>query len=275
MRKLLKRKVFKILLIIVLLTTCYLIWENNHIVVTNYTNQSSKLPESFDGFRIAQISDLHNARFGKDNRRLLEKLKGTEPDIIVLTGDLIDSRRTNTEIALSFVKEASSIAPTYYVPGNHESRIEDIDSFYADLQSAGVILLLDDHCFIEKGTDMICISGLIDPAFKTEEEWTHTLNKSVPDKNLYTVLLSHRPELFEDYHADLVLAGHAHGGPVCIPYIGGLFAPAQGFLPQYDSGSYVKDTTTMVVSRGIGNSLFPARVNNPPEIVVIELKSEK
>lgn len=275
MRKLLKRKVFKILLIIVLLTTCYLIWENNHIVVTNYTNQSSKLPESFDGFRIAQISDLHNARFGKDNRRLLEKLKGTEPDIIVLTGDLIDSRRTNTEIALSFVKEASSIAPTYYVPGNHESRIEDIDSFYADLQSAGVILLLDDHCFIEKGTDMICISGLIDPAFKTEEEWTHTLNKSVPDKNLYTVLLSHRPELFEDYHADLVLAGHAHGGQVRIPYIGGLFAPAQGFLPQYDSGSYVKDTTTMVVSRGIGNSLFPARVNNPPEIVVIELKSEK
>ena len=255
MRKLLKRKVFKILLIIVLLTTCYLIWENNHIVVTNYTNQSSKLPESFDGFRIAQISDLHNARFGKDNRRLLEKLKGTEPDIIVLTGDLIDSRRTNTEIALSFVKEASSIAPTYYVPGNHESRIEDIDSFYADLQSAGVILLLDDHCFIEKGTD--------------------TLNKSVPDKNLYTVLLSHRPELFEDYHADLVLAGHAHGGQVRIPYIGGLFAPAQGFLPQYDSGSYVKDTTTMVVSRGIGNSLFPARVNNPPEIVVIELKSEK
>lgn len=275
MRKLFKRKITKILLVVIVLITGYLIWENSNIRITSYTVQSSKLPDSFSGFRIAQISDLHNAQFGKENHRLLEKLKSTEPDIIVLTGDLIDSRRTNTEIALSFVKEASSIAPTYYVPGNHESRIEDIDSFYADLQSAGVILLLDDHCFIEKGTDMICISGLIDPAFKTEEEWTHTLNKSVPDKNLYTVLLSHRPELFEDYHADLVLAGHAHGGQVRIAYIGGLFAPAQGFLPEYDSGSYINNGTTMIVSRGLGNSLFPVRVNNPPEIVVIELESKK
>ena len=275
MRKLLKRKVFKILLIIVILTACYLIWENKHIAVTNYSNQSSKLPESFDGFRIAQISDLHNTQFGKDNSRLLEKLNGTEPDIIVLTGDLIDSRRTNIKTALSFAKQAAQIAPTYYVPGNHESRIKNIQSFYTDLESAGVSLLLNEHELIKKGTESICISGVIAPSFTTEADWAAALETSVPDQEIYTVLLSHRPELFEAYNADLVLTGHAHGGQIRLPFIGGLFAPAQGFLPQYDSGLYVKNTTTMVVSRGIGNSLFPARVNNPPKIVVIELKSEK
>ena len=145
MRKLLKRKVFRIFLVIIIVITCYLIWENNQIQITNYTIQSSKLPESFSGFRIVQISDLHNTQFGKDNSRLLEKLKSTKPDIIVLTGDLIDSRRTNIEIAISFVENACQIAPTYYIPGNHESRIDNIQSFYQDLKSVGVILFLDNN----------------------------------------------------------------------------------------------------------------------------------
>ena len=275
MRKLLKRKVFRICLVIIIVITCYLIWENNQIQITNYTAQSSKLPEIFNGFRIAQISDLHNAQFGKDNVRLLEKLKSTKPDIIVLTGDLIDSRHTNTEIAISFAENACKIAPTYYIPGNHESRIDNIQSFYQDLKSVGVILLLDNNEVITKETDSICIAGVIDPAFKTNEEWFSSLEYSVTNDNIYTVLLSHRPELFEDYNADLVLTGHAHGGQVRIPYIGGIFAPAQGFLPEYDSGLYVKKDTTMIVNRGVGNSLFPVRVNNPPEIVVIQLESKK
>ena len=276
MRKLLKRKVFRIFLVIIIVITCYLIWENNQIQITNYTIQSSKLPESFSGFRIVQISDLHNTQFGKDNSRLLEKLKSTKPDIIVLTGDLIDSRRTNIEIAISFVENACQIAPTYYIPGNHESRIDNIQSFYQDLKSVGVILLLDNNEVITKENDSICIAGVIDPAFKTDEGWSSSLADSVTNNNnIYTVLLSHRPELFEDYTADLVLTGHAHGGQVRIPYIGGIFAPAQGFLPEYDSGLYSNNDTTMVVSRGVGNSLFPVRVNNPPEIVVIQLESKK
>ena len=275
MRKLLKRKVFRIFLVIIIVITCYLIWENNQIQITNYTIQSSKLPESFSGFRIVQISDLHNTQFGKDNSRLLEKLKSTKPDIIVLTGDLIDSRRTNIEIAISFAENACQIAPTYYIPGNHESRIDNIQSFYQDLKSVGVILLLDNNEVITKENDSICIAGVIDPAFKTDEEWSSSLADSVTNNNIYTVLLSHRPELFEDYTADLVLTGHAHGGQVRIPYIGGLFAPAQGFLPEYDRGIYVKNETKMVVSRGVGNSLFPVRINNPPEIVIIELESKK
>lgn len=275
MKKLLRKKVFKILLITAILIICYLIWENNHIVITNYTVKSSRLPESFDGFRIAQISDLHNARFGKDNRRLLKKLKGTKPDIIVLTGDLIDSRHTDTETALSFAKQAARIAPTYYIPGNHEARIHNIQSFYADLGSAGVVLLLNEYEIIEKESESICISGLIDPSFTTEADWTTALEAAVPDDQMYTVLLSHRPEFFDAYDADLVLIGHAHGGQIRLPFIGGLFAPGQGFFPAYDSGSYVKNSTTMVVSRGIGNSLFPVRANNPPEIVIIGLECQK
>lgn len=97
------------------------------------------------------------------------------------------------------------------------------------------------------------------------------------DKTTYSILLSHRPELFEVYaknNIDLILSGHAHGGQFCLPLIGGLLAPNQGLFPKYDSGIYTQENTNMVVSRGIGNRLFPFRFNNCPEVILIELKSK-
>ena len=267
-------------LCLLLILIGYLIWGNLSIKTTNYKIVSNRLPQGFTGFRIAQISDLHNTEFGKDNHRLLSKLKEIQPDIIVLTGDLIDSRRTDCNIAIDFARQAVEIAPTYYVPGNHESRISQRDALYEGLFNAGVTLLLDDSIILTRGQDRIQVSGILDPDFRTENPGKETAEIAkglMPADGKFTILLSHRPEQFAAYKAcgvDLVLTGHAHGGQIRLPFIGGLFAPGQGFFPKYDAGLFTENSTHMVISRGLGNSAFPLRVNNRPEIVLIELKSE-
>ena len=259
--------------------TGYIIWGNVSLEVTEYSVSGDRLPQSFSGFRIAQISDLHNAQFGKDNKRLINKLKDVQPDIIVLTGDLIDSRRTNCQIAIDFACQAVQIAPTYYVPGNHEARIATISQFYTSLANAGVTLLLDDSILLKKDQETIRLSGIIDPDCRTGDpakETRQEIEAQMSEEELYTVLLSHRPEQFNAFAAcgvDLALVGHTHGGQFRLPFFGGLYAPGHGFFPEYDGGIYTENQTTMIVSRGLGNSAFPFRLNNRPEIVVITLKS--
>ena len=262
--------------ILFLLFLIYMIWTNISLETTHYTVVSDRLPESFSGFRIVQISDLHNAEFGKDNHRLLKKLKEIKPDIIVLTGDLVDSRHTNCEIAVSFARQAVTVAPTYYITGNHEERLDNLKQFYEDLEAAGVTLLLDESVFIQKGDDQIRLAGILDLSFRKDAtETENAIHTLIPESETYSILLSHNPELFYLYknsHADLVLSGHVHGGQFRLPFVGGLYAPGQGLFPEYDSGTYTENGTTMIISRGLGNSLFPFRFNNCPEIVVIELK---
>lgn len=256
----------------------YIIWGNLSIQITEYTISGSRLPESFSDFRIAQISDLHNSQFGKDNRDLLEKLADIRPDIIVLTGDLIDSRRTDINIAISFAEKAVVIAPTYYIPGNHEARIAQLDALYSGLSDAGVTLLLDDSVQLQKGTDSILLAGILDISFRGEDPVAPTkkvITGLIPDNQSYSILLSHNPEYFEIYascYADLVLTGHVHGGQFRLPFLGGVFAPGQGFFPKYDAGLFTENDTNMIISRGLGNSIFPFRLNNNPEIVVVTLQ---
>lgn len=260
--------------------TAALLWGNCAITVTNYTLTSSKLPEAFEHYRIVQVSDLHNTAFGKDNQTLLKKIQEAKPDSIVITGDLIDSRRTNLEVALAFAACAVEIAPCYYVAGNHESRIDAFPELREGLEELGVQILANEWLSIEKDGQYIQIAGIFDPKFYAQEVKPEVvqklLTKALPPDG-YTILLAHRPEYFDVYAeqgVDLVFCGHAHGGQMRLPVVGGLYAPGQGVLPTYDAGLFQQKDTTMVVSRGLGNSLFPLRVNNRPELVVVELRCE-
>lgn len=269
--------VFSAILLVLIIWT---VWGNTALELNTYTIKSEKLPESFSGYRIAQVSDLHNAEMGDDNQNLLAMLREAEPDIIVITGDLIDSRNTDIDIALQFAEEAVKIAPCYYVTGNHEARVSEYDGLKADLMELGVVVLEGERIEIEKNGEAIALLGVDDPSFQTDyllgdaESVMKTKLQTLTSKDdAYAVLLSHRPELFDTYvesGVDLVLSGHAHGGQFRLPFIGGLVAPNQGLFPEYDAGLYTSKSTNMIVSRGIGNSIIPFRFNNRPEVVLIE-----
>ncbi|WP_208560370.1 metallophosphoesterase [Marinilactibacillus kalidii] len=267
-----KHTIFSSLLVFILLLIGWITWDNKHIETTVYNIEDTKIPASLNGFTIAQVSDLHNKDWGD---QLIDRLTEAKPDLIVVTGDLIDSRKTDLPTAITFINEASTIAPIYYVTGNHEARIAEYEELI-ESTSDSVILLDNQQTVLEAGNDDVRLIGLQDPSFPTADTETH-LQHLTDDYDGYTLLLSHRPELFETYeryHIDLVLSGHAHGGQFRLPFIGGLVAPNQGFFPTYSAGLYAEGETTMIVSRGLGNSLFPFRVNNPPELVIINLFKE-
>ena len=266
---------------LVIAASLYLIFTNTGVHVSKITVSDGDLPESFDGYKIVQVSDLHNEEFGKDNRRLINKIKKCEPDIIVITGDLIDCDRTDIDLAVDFVSEALKIAPCYFVGGNHEGRINAEESLYKELASLGVTILDDTSTEITKDGEKITLYGVHDPESLKGETYGYgeigILEKRLGELEVskgYSLLLSHRPEGFDFYCEmgfDLVLTGHVHGGQVRIPFIGGLYGPGQGLFPEYDSGLYQKESTFMIVSRGLGNSSIPIRINNTPEIIEITL----
>ncbi len=258
------------------------IWGNTALTVSNIKISGSRIPAAFSGFRIAQISDLHNAEFGKGNKKLLELLSENKPDIIVITGDLVDAGHTDIGVALDFAEEAVNIAPVYYVTGNHEANLSQYNELKTGLEAIGAIVLEDKTIQLEQDSEAITLIGLSDPDFSVKGDMfgevpamvRTKLNSLVDTESSYIILLSHRPELFESYascNIDLVLSGHAHGGQFRLPFIGGLIAPNQGIFPKYDAGLFRNGSTNMIVSRGLGNSIIPVRFNNRPEIVVIEL----
>ena len=270
-------------MVLLLLISLYLYYENNYLQVSNYTIESNKLPNDFDNFKIAQISDFHNTKSKKLTNDLVEKIKNSKPNIIVITGDLVDSYKTNINIAISFVKKINNIAPIYYVTGNHEARIDNYNELKDKLEENKVIILDDKLEIIKNNNSEINLIGIDDPSFNFNtyrDDSTIIQDSLVPiqyNKNNFNILLSHRPELIETYaknNFDLVLSGHSHGGQIRIPFIGGLIAPNQGLFPKYTNGIYETNNTKMIVSRGIGNSILPFRVNNRPELVIIELKNK-
>ena len=274
-----RRRMLRVFGVILILIAALIAWaaiDSRNIDVARFT--VSGAPEAFSGFKILQISDLHNAEFGPDNQKLIDILKSEAPDAIVITGDLIDARRTNTEIAESFVRRCMEIADCYYVPGNHEARLGDTyDAFESALIADGVNVLRNGSVRIRKEMDAIRIVGVDDPAFAKASDAITNLDAALEalSSDDFTILLAHRPELIDEYSKwgiDLVLSGHAHGGQIRLPGIGGLYAPGQGFFPRYTSGNYTMGDTEMIVSRGIGNSAFPLRVNDRPEVVIVTLK---
>lgn len=274
-----KRSKWLILAAVLCILTVWTIWGNTALQLHTYTVTSARLPDALKGYRIAQVSDLHNTELGERNEKLLRLLQECEPDLIAITGDMIDSRRTDVEAALRFAEAAVQIAPCYYVSGNHEARTTAYIALRDGLRALGVQVLENERLTIEKGAASFSLVGLSDPAFKDcdvpEDRMFADWEQLEDESGAYTVLLSHRPELFSFYvdcGVDLVLTGHAHGGQIRLPLIGGLLAPNQGILPKYDAGAFTEGATTMIVSRGIGNSVFPVRFNNRPELLLIELQ---
>ncbi len=268
-----KYKILVAMALCILLFCGWMLWGNLTFGVTRYTVESEKLPASFEGYRVAHVSDLHNTQWGKGNKKLLSAIEKADPDLIAITGDLIDSRRTDTQVAINFVREASKIAPVYYVPGNHEGRMSDEEwrLFSSALVMEGATLAGNAIIPIKRGEDMICLAGIVDP---NVAPYTADLVEAAAAGDEFTLLLCHRPELFPDYVAagvELALCGHIHGGQFRLPFVGGLYAPGQGIFPDYDGGLYSEGETNMVVSRGLGNSRFPIRLNNRPELIIVEL----
>lgn len=260
-------------LLLFLLIFCCI--ENNWLEVSFYRYCGKKIDQDLDGYRIVQISDLHNATFGKNNKYLLGKIETLQPDMIVLTGDLIDSNHTNVKGALSFAKAAAAICPVYYVTGNHEYWLEseELEELLHSLEQVGVMILDNEAVTVNRGTASMTLIGLDD-----NHLFDATLSGLIQGKeeNL-SVVLAHEPQYLSYYagaNADLVLTGHAHGGQFRIPGFGGLVAPGQGFFPEYTEGSHHMNQTEMIISRGLGNSVIPVRFCNRPEIVCVDLKSE-
>lgn len=269
------KKIIIILIIIIALLIPFIIYQNKHIVVTEFTYSSSKIGNGLNGYKIVQLSDLHNSSFGKDNKRLIERVKELSPDIIVITGDLNYSDHTNIDGALQIISALSKEIPVYYVTGNHEYYIDKSasDKLIKSVVDAGAIHLDNEAVKIDKGEDSFLLVGLDDNNLRDD-----TLSSIIGETDEMTVVLAHEPQNIKKYaeaNADLVLTGHAHGGQIRLPFIGAVIAPDQGFFPEYTQGLYKIDNTEMIVNRGLGNSIIPLRLFNYPEIVCVELSENK
>ena len=249
-----------------LLTVCCIaiLYGNYHLVVTEY-DVDLGLNEDL---KIVQISDLHNQIFGINESILLDKIREQEPDIIVVTGDVVDSSHTSYSIAKSFFKGAVEICPVYYITGNHEVRLmkegDDFKNFISDIRSYGVTYL--DDTYIDMG-DYI-LAGVAETSL-----WSFDAYEPFDDTKP-VILLAHDPkytELFSSLGADLVLTGHIHGGQIILPERGALLSPEFCFFPPYYEGVNTVDGVQLEISRGLGNSAIPIRINDYPEIVVINV----
>lgn len=265
------KKKYLAALLLCLAFIIWMVWGNCTVGCTRYVPAFDNLPPAFDGFVIAQVSDFHNAPLGED---VIRHLKKAQPDLIAITGDLVDANHTDIDMALGFVAQLTQIAPCCYVSGNHEAWLSDTD--YARMENAlremGVTVLNDRAVSIEKDGEAIALAGLADPGFGSRLS-AEQIDDLSPE-GAFTVLLSHRPEAFDAYvrsGADLTLSGHVHGGQFRLPFIGGVIGPYYTFFPQYDAGVFAEGDQVMIVSRGIGNSVVPVRFGNRPEVVLIEL----
>lgn len=249
--------------------------------VRNYEIFTSKIN---DDIKIVQISDLHSCYYGIKQSYLIDKIKKEKPDIIVYTGDIIDDR-WNYEAAINLFKETQFIAPCFYVIGNHEYRHTDVEELIKIINENNITILSQTKKEVNIKNSKINIYGLDDPLKNKDEKYPTKILKEHPylnelervNKELFNILLTHRPEMFEHYASknfDLIIAGHAHGGQVRIPLIlkNGLFAPNQGLFPKYTGGIYKYDKSTMVVSTGLAIYENVPRIFNRPELVVIKLK---
>ena len=278
MKKNKKKLIWSIVVATLALIVGWVIWTNVNFTTTHLTITNHKIPASFEGYKIAEVADLHNHQWGE---RLISRLEKEQPDMIAITGDFVDSSHTDFDVAMEFIEQAKGIAPIYYVTGNHEAWLDNYGELESRMIAAGVHMMDDTSEWISRDGAKINLIGIQDPDFVErssfdgiQESIVTTKLESLLKEECYNIVLCHRPELFKGYvatGADLVLTGHAHGGQVRIPFVGGLIAPNQGLFPDYTEGVYHKDNTDMVVSRGLGNSVIPVRINNMPELVIVTL----
>lgn len=242
----------------------FFIWfSNNSIVKTQYV---LSFPQLKNAVKIVQISDLHGKSFGRYNSRLISEVAAVKPDVIAITGDIIHRyTQKNITVAIETVSALSGIAPVVYVSGNHEMRGMGYRFLRKGLKEAGA-KVLDNECVVVSG---VAFAGLNGACNKNDVVF------GITDDPSNKILLAHMPHHIARYAKagfPLVLSGHAHGGQWRIPFTKqGIYAPGQGFFPKLTSGVHTEKNTKMIISRGLGNSKFPLRLFNRPEIVVISL----
>lgn len=270
-------KKYLILLLVTAALLPFCVWSNQHLDISYFTVSLSDLPSGFEGYRIVQLSDLHNAVFGDNDEELIHKIQSLAPDLIVLTGDMIDaSTHTDYDKALMLMKQLPAIAATYYVYGNHEVCLpnDKMRDFLSLAETCGIHYLDNELVPLNaENGDSISLIGINDDSLQssTLEEIMQTQEQ----KEVH-LLLAHEPQFLSDYantNVDLVFSGHAHGGQIRLPFIGGVYAPDQGLFPQLSEGMHTEHGTVMIISRGLGNSAFPLRMFNHPEIVCVTLSA--
>ena len=275
----------KILTLAPFIIASSIITQNKNLKVTKTSLNFNTLPSGFDNFKIAQVSDIHCNKVGSSDITFINKIKKFSPDIIVITGDLLDSYNNDMDIAYNILCQLSVISQCYFVSGNHELRLpEEYEKLKEILNKLNITNLNNSSILLEKNSESINLAGVEDyNYFKNEDNLNHRANfkKTLEELNLanhFNILLSHRPEKFPMYietNYDLIFSGHAHGGQWRVPFLGGIFSPSQGFFPKYTSGKYIQNDSILIVSRGLGNSSFPIRINNRIELVLVTLKKDE
>ncbi len=266
-------------MIFLLLLFVWLMYDSSeNLQVSRYELESEKLPESFNGFKIVQLSDLHGAQFGSDGTALAEKVRELEPDMIALTGDFVTDEG-DLEAVRMLVTELTDICPVYFVSGNHEFGSGLAQEVRQIMTDAGVKYLSNEFVSIDRGGDRIMLGGVEDPLAYADmidpPELARRMNEE--DPAAFKVLLGHRNYWMTEYPelpVDLILSGHAHGGLVRIPGVGGVIGTDRSLFPDYDAGEYNNGAYALIVSRGLGNSVPVPRLLNRPEIVVVTLRTK-
>lgn len=288
-----RRFLFSLLAVLIFCTAAAVLISNHFLTVGRYSVKSDRLPPEFDGYRIVQLSDLHSAVFGRDNHTLIKKIRRLKPDLVVMTGDMVNSTDENFDTFFSLAQTVAKEFDTYFIVGNHEQMLGErkTELFTQSLESLGVTVLDNRSVLLERNGSFIRLYGMwfhlrfyadrspdADAAVQyalTEENITDILGKN--DRKTYSLLLTHNPVYFDTYRAwgaDLTLCGHMHGGMVRLPFAGGVYSPEKTFFPQYDAGLFTRDNQTMIVSRGLGNGNLGFRFLNCPELVSITLHAE-
>ena len=266
------------LLLLAALAALFLWWSNSSLQVTRFDPVFSRLPEEFDGCRIAVIADLHSTEFGENNERLFTTITAEQPDYIVLVGDLTDRFRGLPEgYAESVADGLTAIAPTFYVTGNHEWALGGVRELKTTLTERGMTVLSNQFLTLERGGDTIVLSGIDDPNGyadqKTPEELAAEIYAAHGDP--FWLLLAHRNDRFAEQYsllgADLVVSGHAHGGIIRLPLTDGLISHDMTWFPDYTAGFYEKNDSALFVTRGLGNSGPSFRLFNRPEVAILTL----
>lgn len=267
-----------IILALIAAAAAFLIKDSrDDLEISRYEVKSQKLPESFDGFKIVQLSDLHGAEFGEDGMELVEKVKELEPDMIALTGDFVTDEGDLAAVE-KLVARLVKLCPVYFVSGNHEFGSGLAVKVRNILERAGVKYLSNEYLTISRGEDEILLGGVEDPLAYADmlspDELAQKMNDAAPDA--FKILLGHRNYWMTEYPelpVDLIFCGHAHGGLIRIPGVGGLIGTDRRLFPDFDAGEYNNGRYTLIVSRGLGNSVSIPRIFNRPEIVCVELSS--
>lgn len=278
-----------IAMVLLLLLLCVLIYiSNNMLKLTEYEVINNKIPKAFNNFKIIQLSDTHSKMFGNNNEQLIKLVDSEKPDIIVMSGDMIDGNKKEIPQAIEMFKPLYEKYPTFYAIGNHELKLNEneLSNYFKMLENNGVKILVDKSSYFEKYGEKIRIIGInydenikIEPnSIDKNENFVKILKEKFNDinKDEYNILIAHDPENFELYEKikpDLIFSGHDHGGLIRFGKIA-LLSPRRKFFPKYAYGKNVMNNTTMITSSGIGNARIPIRLFNRPEIVKVILKSE-